>query len=539
MGLFDRLKRSTSPENPGTSLANPATWLIHFMGGGTPVASGVPVNEESAMGVPALYACVRIIAEGLAALPLQVFENTDNGKRIAREHPVYPIVHDVPNDLQTSYYFREGITAQQCLWGNGYAFITRNPGTKRPVSMVPIKPENVTPVLDGQTLIYKVKNSRGHEEVIEPENMLHFAALGFDGVIGKSPIQLHREAIGLAKATELHGATFFKNGARLSGLLKHPNTFTSSEVSERIKAQFKKTYTESDWGIAMLEEGMDFQSLTMPNDDAQFLETRKMQIDEIGRIFRIPRSMLGEGDERKANVEQQAIDFVVHTMRPWLVRQEQEYNRKLFMPSERGRFFVEHNLDGLLRGDSVARAQFYKEMFMLGAFSQNMILEKENMNPIEGGDRHYVPLNMVPIDKVDAVFDEGELSDDDNLTRTLLRKAGAVIVRSEIARIERLIPLLDGGHTAQFAASRDRVKAHIKKVAAQQIQRIIDGTSNVDDHALAIAQEWVDQTDRDLDGLRTHGDTWRGAFKDLFEEWRAYRAEDFAETALDALEVTE
>ena len=403
MSLLQRLfeRRGASFENPSTSLANPAAWLVHFFGGEGSDA-GVNVNERAAMGIPAIYACVRIIAESIASLPLQIFERLDDGgRRVATDHPLYDLLHLAPNEWQTSFSWRETGTAHQALWGNGYSWIDRA-GNGDVLAMYTLRPDQVTPRRDNARRWYEYTPPDGRMIPLAPDQVLHWPALGFDGLVGLSPIRLMRQSVGLTMAAERFGAKFFGSGAHPSGILSMPNSFSSDKVRDRVLESWKAAYSGLDNAqkTAVLEEGLEFKPITIPPEDAQFLQTRELQVKEAARMYRVPLHMLADLSQAPAaNVEQGAIDFVVHTLRPWLVRQEQELNLKLLDGMDRRKYFIEYNISGLLRGDSKARAEFYRQMWGIGVYSINEIRRRENDNPVENGDQRFVPLNMVPLEQ--------------------------------------------------------------------------------------------------------------------------------------------
>ena len=314
-------------------------------------ASGKAVNPSSAIQVSAVYACVRVIAETIASLPFHVYETTDEGSRKATEHPLYRLIHDEPNKEMTSFILRETLLAHLLLYGNAYCQIIRT-GRDKIDSIYPLLPDKVEVDRDaGGLLTYTYTTSDGKRWRLEPRDVLHIPGLGFDGVMGYSPIALEKSAIGLGIAAEEYGSKFFSNGARPSGILTHPNTVKDPAA---LRASWNAAYGSSSNAsrVAVLEEGMTFVPLSLPNNEAQFLETRKFQVAEICRIFRVPPHMIGDLDRATfSNIEHQSIDFAVHTIRPWLVRIEQAVNRALFSEKEKGRFYVQFNLDGLMRGD--------------------------------------------------------------------------------------------------------------------------------------------------------------------------------------------
>ena len=363
-------------------------------------ASGKAVNPSSAIQVSAVYACVRVIAETIASLPFHVYESTEDGSRKATEHPLYRLIHDEPNKEMTSFILRETMLAHLLLYGNAYCQIVRT-GRDKIDSLYPLIPDKMEVDRDaGGLLMYTYTTSDGKRWRLDPRDVLHIPGLGFDGIMGYSPIALEKSAIGLGLAAEEYGSKFFSNGARPSGILTHPNTVKDPAA---LRASWNAAYGSSSNAsrVAVLEEGMTFVPLSLPNNEAQFLETRKFQVSEICRIFRVPPHMIGDLDRATfSNIEHQSIDFAVHTIRPWLVRIEQAINRALFSDKEKGRFYVQFNLDGLMRGDYKSRMEGYAIARQNGWMSANDIRELENMNPMtdeEGGNAYLVNGNMIPV----------------------------------------------------------------------------------------------------------------------------------------------
>ena len=369
--------------------------------------AGKSVNPKNAVQMSTVYACVRVIAETIASLPLAVYEETETGSHKATEHPLYRILHDEPNPEMTSFVLREVMLSHLLLWGNSYCQIIRT-GKNHIAGLYPLLPDRMEVDRDSKTgaLVYTYTTTEGNAVKLKPSDVLHIPGLGFDGIMGYSPIALEKNAIGLGIAAEEYGSTFFKNGARPSGVLTHPNTVRDPK---RLRDNWNATYGGSSNGgkVAILEENMSFTPISLRNDEAQFLETRKFQVEEICRIYRVPPHLVGNLDQATfGNIEHQSIDFATHTIRPWLVRIEQAMNRALFADSEKTgsaggrRFYVQFNLDGLMRGDYKSRMEGYAIARQNGWMSANDIRALENLNPIseeEGGSTYLVNGNMVPV----------------------------------------------------------------------------------------------------------------------------------------------
>lgn len=362
--------------------------------------SGKSVTAQTAIQLSTVYACVRVVSETVASLPLGVYEATNDGNLKAGDHPLYHLLHDEPNSEMTSFVLREVMLAHLLLYGNSYSQIIRS-GKNTVVGLYPLLPDHMDVDRDSKgNLTYTYTTSDGRTVVIKPQDILHIPGLGFDGIIGYSPIALEKNAIGLGIASEEYGSKFFSNGARPSGILTHPNTVKNPKA---VRESWNSAYGGSSNSnrVAILEEGMTFTPLSIPNNEAQFLETRKFQVDEICRIFRVPPHLVGNLEHATfSNIEHQSIDFAVHTIRPWLVRIEQSMNRALFTDQEKGRFYVQFNIDGLMRGDYKSRMEGYAIARQNGWMSANDIRALENQNPIpkeEGGDAYLVNGNMIPI----------------------------------------------------------------------------------------------------------------------------------------------
>ena len=383
-----------------------------FLGG---TSSGKYVTERSAMQMTAVYCCVRILSEAVASLPLQFYRYTDDGgKEKAVEHPLYFLLHDEPNPEMTSFIFRETLMTHLLLWGNAYSQIIRN-GKGEVVALYPLMPDRMKVDRDEHGRLYyeytvydsddvdgrKGTNKVGRTVRLQPHDVLHIPGLGFDGLVGYSPIAMAKNAIGLAIATEEYGSKFFANGAAPSGVLEHPGTIKDpSKVRESWQATFGGSGNANK--IAVLEEGMKYTPISISPEQAQFLETRKFQIDEIARIFRVPPHMIGDLEKSSFNnIEQQSLEFVKYTLDPWVSRWEQAMVRALLTPDEKKKYFFKFNVDGLLRGDYQSRMNGYATARQNGWMSANDIRELENLDRIpaeQGGDLYLINGNMTKLE---------------------------------------------------------------------------------------------------------------------------------------------
>ena len=393
-----------------------------YMGGTT---SGKVVTERSAMQMTAVYSCVRILAEAVAGLPLHLYRyRDDGGKEKAIDHPLYLLLHDEPNPEMSSFVFRETLMTHLLLWGNAYAQIIRN-GKGEVVALYPLMPNKMSVDRDADGRLYytyqrsseEAPIAEGSKVILSPKDVLHIPGLGFDGLVGYSPIAMAKNAIGLAIATEEYGSKFFANGATPSGILEYPGTVKDPE---KVRDSWTRGFSGSGNAhkVAVLEEGMKYTPISISPEQAQFLETRKFQINEIARIFRVPPHMVGDLDKSSfSNIEQQSLEFVKYTLDPWVVRWEQSIQRTLLQDEEKTRYFVKFNLEGLLRGDYQSRMNGYATARQNGWMSANDIRELENLDripPESGGDLYLINGNMLPLDRAGAFANMTEKEDTDS-----------------------------------------------------------------------------------------------------------------------------
>ena len=402
MGLFSNIFKARDKPQNRTIGSN----YSFFFGGTT---SGKPVNEHTAMQMTAVYSCVRILAEAVAGLPLHLYKYTDSGgKEKALSHPLYFLLHDEPNPEMSSFVFRETLMTHLLLWGNAYAQIIRN-GKGEVIALYPLMPNRMSVDRDSSGSLYytytrysdEAPTTKGMTVTLRPSDVFHIPGLGFDGLVGYSPIAMAKNAIGMAIACEEYGAKFFANGAAPGGVLEHPGTIKDPQ---KVRDSWNAAYqgSSNSHRVAVLEEGMKYQPIGISPEQAQFLETRKFQINEIARIFRVPPHMVGDLEKSSfSNIEQQSLEFVKYTLDPWVIRWEQTISRALLRPDEKKLYFAKFNVDGLLRGDYVSRMNGYAIASQNGWMSANDIRELENLDRIPpelGGDLYLINGNMTKLE---------------------------------------------------------------------------------------------------------------------------------------------
>ena len=401
MGILSGIFKSRDKPKNATS----GSAYRFFLGGST---SGKMVTERSAMQMTAVYSCVRILSEAVASLPLHVYKYNENGgKEKAVNHPLYFLLHDEPNPEMTSFVFRETLMTHLLLWGNAYAQIIRN-GRGEIIALYPLMPNRMTVDRDDKGQLYYQYNTskddaptmNGSIVNLKPSEVFHIPGLGFDGLVGYSPIAMAKNAIGMAIACEEYGAKFFANGATPGGILEHPGTVKDPQ---RVRDSWTSAFGGSSNAnkVAVLEEGMKYTPISISPEQAQFLETRKFQINEIARIFRVPPHMVGDLEKSSfSNIELQSLEFVKYTLDPWVTRWEQAIVRSLLSTDEKTKYFVKFNVDGLLRGDYQSRMNGYAIGRQNGWMSANDIRELENLDRIpeeEGGNLYLINGNMTKL----------------------------------------------------------------------------------------------------------------------------------------------
>lgn len=408
------------------------------------------VTPDSAMRVAAVLACVRVLAETIASLPLHIYRRLPNGgKEKVPDHPLYDLLHLRPNRWQTSFDWREMLQGHLTLRGN--AICEKIPGPGGTVSqLVPLNPDSFQKIelLDNGVVRYTYHQQKtGEERILHSNDVFHLRGLSSDGIVGLSVVALAADTIGLSKAAELFGSKFFSKGAKASGVLEHPENLSENALKNLRQSVAQSISGENILSPLILEEGMKWKQLSITPEDAQFLETRKFQVTDIARIFRIQPHMIGDLERATFdNIEHQSIDFVIHTIRPWLVRWEQAISRDLIADDE---YFAEFLVDGLLRGDTKSRFEAYGKAITDGWMNRNEVRELENKNPRPGLDKFLVPLNMAP-----AGEEKEEEQGQPKIFNALFDDAAERMANAEIRTIESRID--------KAAEDRDKFNKWIK-----------------------------------------------------------------------------
>ena len=377
--------------------------------------SGEKVDEKSALQIATVYACVRLLADSVAQLPLHLYKIEDDERSVkAKEHSLYKILYRQANSEMTSFSFREVMMTQLLLWGNAYAQIVRD-GRNNILGLYPLLPENVEIDRDDKGTLYyiyhaytdEVPGDKNKDIIFRREEILHIPGLGFNGLVGFSPIAMMKNSLGATLAVEKYGSVFFKNGAQPVGVLEHPGILKNPE---KLRENWTEIYggAKNAHKVAILEEGMKYSPISLPPEDTQFISTREFDVEEICRIFRVPPHMVQSLKRATfSNIEHQSIDFVVHTLDPWLVRIEQAIIKDLLTENEKEIYYPKFNVDGLLRGTIETRMKAYSTGITNGFISPNEARQKENMPPIpdeEGGNYYFVNGSYVRLKDIGAAY---------------------------------------------------------------------------------------------------------------------------------------
>lgn len=436
--------------------------------------AGVSVSPASAMTYSAVLACVRVLAETLASLPLITYERMGQRKERARDFYLYRLLHDQPNPRLTSFEFRELLQVHLLLWGNGYCEIEYD-GAGKILALWPLLPWRMREITqEGGEVFYKYEGANGRVLPLPSWRVWHLRGLSFNGIVGLAIDQSSREPIALGQAAEKFGATFFGNGARPGGVLEHPGVL-GDEALKHLRESWDAMHGGLDRAhrMAILEEGMKYAPMGVPPEQAQFLETRKYQRTEVAGILRVPPHMIGDLEHATfSNIEHQQIAFVVHSMRPWFVRWEQSIFSHLLTTGQQQQYFTEFLIDGLLRGDIQSRYGAYAVGRQWGWLSADDIRELENMNPLPDGQgqTYLSPMNMIPADQVGQAaltpaLSPGERGQDGGHYRLLAEEAAGRVVRKELAAMGKASERAGGDREAWGTAVLDFYGDHVDFVS--------------------------------------------------------------------------
>lgn len=504
MGILSTLDRQIRDE----TYKQDGTWLSDWLRGGVDSDSGISVNEKTGIRISTVWKCVNWRANQFGMLPKKVNERVEISGRIAQrpapKHPLYRVVHTNPNPTITAKAYFGLISADLHLWGNSYAIIERGIDTGRLKNIWRLRPDFVRLSTETGELIYMVTTDAGHEEPFLPGEILHIRGLGFDGIKGYSPMRINMQTLGWNAAAARYGAQFFKNASRPSFLAIAPATIKDKDAKENLVKSLTKAGRQAGEGL-LIEGALDIKTLTMPQDEAQFIETMQYQEEDIVGIMGVPQhkvQILRRSTNN--NIEHQGIESVTDCIQPLAVDVEQWMNLQLLSddPSsgrgggtERDRFFVECELKGMLRGDTAAQTAHIMAMIDKGVYSQNDARDYLGLTPIDGGDTYWMNLAYAPLDNIDEMLTaKAEEPDEENPTtretQARFAKSFGRLFRDAVGRTlsrkkdrDKCVPGIFQGIVVSLAEGlgRTTMDAFISEYLAAMGKRSLDWTETTAD----------------------------------------------------------
>ncbi|UVI28176.1 phage portal protein [Paenibacillus spongiae] len=408
LNIFQQWRSWREWRSDNDSLLNPKQWLLDLFGAST-TASGERITSDKALLNSNVYTCASILGGDIGKLPIQVFKRKGNGIEKDSAHPVSRLLGVRANPYMSAYTFKELMQVHVTVWGNGYANIEwelNGINNGQPKALWPLDPSKTDVQVDIVTgeVWYVTTLPSGEVRKIRHTDVLHFKGISKNGLKGITPISVIREELGVQQAQRKFIGAFYANGTATRGILKIPNGTLDKPAKDKARDEWQKANSglNNAHRIAILDAGMEYQNLGMPLNDAQFIETSKFGIAEVAKIYKVPGYKLGLTDVKFSNMENQSLEYVKSTLQPIITNWEQECDYKLFTELERRRLYTKFNVAGELRGDSTSRAAYYKEMIAMGAYTINEVRELEERDNIgEMGDRHFVSLNYISLDKMD------------------------------------------------------------------------------------------------------------------------------------------
>lgn len=510
------VEERASPENPSTPLSNPDAWLSYAFGA-VPTKAGAVVTPDTAMRFNTVYACITLIAETMAQLPLVLYRSASGGREVVRDHPAARLVQN-PNPALTRFRWVELQTGHSLAWGGGYAHIQRN--IRGPMKLVPLLPDRTgLELIDGELIGHTLINGKRHP--LNPDDLLHIPAFSMDGIDGMSPIRAHAETIAAAISARDFGATFFGNNASLGGVLTHPKSL-KGDALQKLKVQWDQLKGNGYQGTAVLEEGMEYKAVGIPPEEAQFIETRKFSRSEIAAIYKVPPHMVGDLERATfSNITEQSIQYLRYTLMPWVTRWEEELNRKLLTEQERDQgYYFKFTVQGLLRGTQTERYEAYNTAIQAGFMSRNEVRRLEELNDVEGLDAFLEPMNMQPA--------QGDAPEDDQ--RALFAKIRPVVIRAcdAVATFgnNAMGRMLKKGEAdfelrAELWLGEDDTAAVLERYVGP-IAEVLDDEELVNDFRAAFARTWSGSIAAAHNNLHdiavSERDTWLAFFENRYKE---------------------
>ncbi len=397
-GLFARIRDvfRASPENPSTSLSNPATWLTSLFG--VKATSGATVNIETTISLPAFWRALNILGETIGSLPFEVIEESKDGSiSVNKSHPIASILNVEPSKHYTSFTYRH-TSMVHAVFGNWISLIIREKKSRQVKQLVILDPNDVEIKADKNDVFYKVTKGM-YKGDYSSDDIIHVPNLSLNGVSGVNVINTMTDSFGMGLSARDYVNTYHAKGSMIAGVIEFPEKMGDKQYL-RLKESFRLEYggAKNAGTTPLLEGGAKYKQINANLNESQSLETQRFNISDISRITGIPNHMLSDLERStNNNIEQQSLELTIYTIRPWVKRIEQEFNRKIFRADEKGKTKVRLNLDALLRGNIETRTNLYTALWNIGGISVNEVRRREKMNPVKGGDTRYMPLNFAPV----------------------------------------------------------------------------------------------------------------------------------------------
>ena len=399
--LFSKL---LGAKNLVSDVINPAQWFIDLFGGGTTTSSGETITATSSLNIATVYSCIDVKSKAIAKLPIQVFKTTATGRERNKQHRVAYLLETRPNPFMSPFVFKQTISVHQNLWGTAYIYIEGDRQGVKALWILP--PEATQPYMDLATGVFTYITTLNAQTMrLQESEVIRLPYLSLDGISGKSPIQVARETLGVMQASNRFIGGFYKNGTSTKGIITTPAALGST-AKDALRSEWQKANggVDNAGGVAVVDAGMTYQSITMPLADAEFIATQKFNVGEIAKIFDVPPHKIGElSNATFSNIEQQSMDFIQDCIMPSLISWEEEFSYKLFVTPKDSNHYAKFNPNSALRGDSASRATYYRELTSIGVYSVNEVRELEEMQGIGiDGDQHRVDLNHINISLSDS-----------------------------------------------------------------------------------------------------------------------------------------
>lgn len=507
-----------------SGVATPEKWLVDWFKGGLETNAGVAVNEESAMYFSAVFNAVTIISGTIMQLPFVLFRKDKKGVRErATEHQLYDLMQRKVNPKMSASRFRQTMQAHLVLWGNAYAQIIYDKGG-RVKALYPLRPGQMeVKIVDGVVKYTYKRNDKPNYEFMEGE-VLHLAGLGYDGIMGYSVITLARESIGLGMAMDEYQARFYGAGTHPGLILRHPSKL-GSEQYQHLQRSLTDAYSGlgKSHKIMILEDNMETVKLDMPLADAEFIASKRHQIEDIARWFNLPVHMLKDMERMtNNNIEHVSMEFAKYNMAPWFTLWEDECGLQLISESEQKAYWFEFVLDALLKADTQTRYEAYTKAISGSLMAPNEARALENLPPIEGGDKLFVAVNLMPIDQAGQNLLKADTAKRTNeFIKNLYSDAFGRMIRAEVNGINKLSAINESEIDSFYESKRCYFEKVLQPIVEFHCKINLSEEIDVVKLTGIIVSEFIEESKEEINSNKET--------KTLFEGWEQTKNMRYAE----------